>query len=252
MPLEETGGLELGWKRRRWPAATQGRVAVGPGLIRPDLLDSFEHSRSDRGPQIEATGSYDLYRPAPGPLDREHITAPLETGIRAIDSLLPVGKGQRIGIFGGSGVGKSTLLGSMSRNNAADVTVVALIGERIARSARFSGATRMGTEGMRRAVVRSWLLRPPGRHAALRYGLLHLAGYCRILSRPGRQRAAGPLDSVTRLAMAHSARSASRPANRPHRRDIHLRFSPCCPGFLNEAAATFPRGSITGFFTSAG
>ena len=64
------------------------------------------------------------------PLDREHITEPLVTGIRAIDGLLPCGKGQRIGIFGGSGVGKSTLLGSMSRHNSADVTVIAMIGER--------------------------------------------------------------------------------------------------------------------------
>src|SRR5260370_3717858 len=63
-------------------------------------------------------------------MEREHILEPLVTGVRAIDGMLPCGKGQRIGIFGGSGVGKSTLLGCMSRHNDADVSVVALIGER--------------------------------------------------------------------------------------------------------------------------
>ena len=81
-----------------------------------------------------------------GPLDREHIDSPLVTGIRAIDGLLPCGKGQRIGIFGGSGVGKSTLLGAMSRHNRADVTVIAMIGERN-REVRGVPGTRTGSGG---------------------------------------------------------------------------------------------------------
>src|SRR6185437_8125072 len=89
---------------------------------------------------------------ATNPLDREHITEPLVTGIRAIDSLLPCGKGQRIGIFGGSGVGKSTLLGAMSRQNSADVSVIALIGERN-REVRDFLETELGAEGRRRSVV---------------------------------------------------------------------------------------------------
>ncbi len=93
------------------------------------MIDGFGKP-IDGGPAIQAEGAYSLYGVATNPLDREHITQPLVTGIRAIDSLLPCGKGQRIGIFGGSGVGKSTLLGSMSRHNSADVTVIGMIGER--------------------------------------------------------------------------------------------------------------------------
>ena len=91
------------------------------------------------------------------PLAREHITQPLVTGIRAIDGLLPCGKGQRIGIFGGSGVGKSTLLGSMSRHNSADVTVIAMIGERN-REVRGFLENELGPEGRKRSVVSSWKL----------------------------------------------------------------------------------------------
>src|ERR1019366_4320366 len=86
------------------------------------------------------------------PLDRVHITEPLVTGIRLIDSLLPCGKGQRIGIFGGSGVGKSTLLGSMSRHNFADVSVIAMIGERN-REVRAFIEHELGPEGRKRSVV---------------------------------------------------------------------------------------------------
>ena len=126
MPLEEIGGLQLGdpiIARRE-----QSRLPVGSGLL-GRVLDGFGQPMDGKGP-IDVEGSYNLYAVPPGPLDREHIDQPLVTGIRAIDGLLTCGKGQRIGLFGGSGVGKSTLLGSMSRHNFADVAVIALIGER--------------------------------------------------------------------------------------------------------------------------
>src|SRR5207244_4023309 len=126
MPLEETGGLQPGDTVVARPEAA--RVEVGPQLL-GRVLDGFGKP-IDGGPSIEPEALYDLYATPPGPLEREHITEPLVTGVRAIDSLLPFGKGQRIGIFGGSGVGKSTLLGAMARQNSADVSVIALIGER--------------------------------------------------------------------------------------------------------------------------
>ena len=239
MPLEEIGGLELG--NAVVARRNAGRVAVGPGLM-GRVLDGFGQP-IDRGPQIEATGSYDLYRPGPGPLDREHITAPLETGIRAIDSLLPVGKGQRIGIFGGSGVGKSTLLGSMSRNNAADVTVIALIGERN-REVRAFLEHEMGTEGMRRSVV---VVATSDRPAPLRlracFTALAIAEYYR-------DQGASVLlvmDSVTRLAMAQ--REIGLAAGEP---PAQKGYTPSVFALLPrvfERAGNFPRGSITGFFT---
>src|SRR6185437_14663694 len=115
------------------------------------VLDGFGHV-IDGGPPIDADTTYDLYRTPPGPLEREDITEPLVTGVRAIDSLLPLGKGQRIGIFGGSGVGKSTLLGAMARYNSADVSVIALIGERN-REVREFIEKELSPEGLQRSVV---------------------------------------------------------------------------------------------------
>jgi len=239
MPLEETGGLQLGdTVVARHSAA---RVPVGPGLV-GRVLDGFGRPL-DHGPPIEARGSYDLYRPPPGPLDREHITAPLVTGIRAIDSLLPVGLGQRIGIFGGSGVGKSTLLGSMARDNSADVTVIALVGERN-REVRAFLEHEMGTEGMRRAVV---VVAPSDRPAPLRvracFTSLAIAEYFR-------DQGANVLlvmDSVTRLAMAQ--REIGLAAGEP---PAQKGYTPSVFALLPrvfERAGNFPRGSITGFFT---
>jgi len=101
---------------------------------------------------IENDGAYPLQRETTNPLSRSPITEPLGTGLRVIDGLLTVGAGQRIGIFGGSGVGKSTLLGMMARRSTADVNVIALIGER-GREVREFIENELGEEGMRRSVV---------------------------------------------------------------------------------------------------
>jgi len=239
MPLEETGGIELGNPvvARRDAA----RVAVGPGLL-GRVLDGLGRPL-DHGPRIEAHAAYDIYKAAPGPLDREHITVPLVTGLRAIDSLLPVGQGQRIGIFGGSGVGKSTLLGSMVRHNSADVTVIALVGERN-REVRAFLEHEMGEQGMRRSVV---VVAPSDRPAPLRvracFTALAIAEYFR-------DQGASVLlvmDSVTRLAMAQ--REIGLAAGEP---PAQKGYTPSVFALLPkvfERAGNFPRGSITGFFT---
>jgi len=239
MPLEETGGVELGSPVIARPDAA--RVPVGPGLL-GRVVDGFGRPM-DHGPRLESEASYDLYSAPPGPLDREHIVTPLETGLRAIDSLLPVGHGQRIGIFGGSGVGKSTLLGSMARHNAADVTVIALVGERN-REVRAFLEHEMGAEGMRRAVV---VVATSDRPAPLRvracFTALAIAEYFR-------DQGAGVLlvmDSVTRLAMAQ--REIGLAAGEP---PAQKGYTPSVFALLPkifERAGNFGRGSITGFFT---
>jgi len=239
MPLEETGGIELG--NRVVARRDAGRVAVGPGLI-GRVLDGFGRP-IDHGPRIEARGAYDLYSPAPGPLEREHITTPLETGLRAIDGLLPVGQGQRIGLFGGSGVGKSTLLGAMAKKNSADITVIALVGERN-REVRAFLEHEMGPEGMRRAVV---VVATSDRPAPLRvracFTSLAIAEYFR-------DQGANVLlvmDSVTRLAMAQ--REIGLAAGEP---PAQKGYTPSVFALLPkvfERAGNFPRGSITGLFT---
>src|SRR5690349_11171599 len=124
MPLEETDGIQLG--DRIIARSDESRVHVGPRLL-GRVLDGFGQPIDGGGP-ISGPDQYELMAKAPGPLERENIKERLVTGVRAIDSLLPCGKGQRIGIFGGSGVGKSTLLGMMARHSSADVNVIALIG----------------------------------------------------------------------------------------------------------------------------
>jgi FliI/YscN family ATPase len=239
MPLEETGGIELG--NRVVARRDAARVAVGPALA-GRVLDGFGHP-IDHGPRIEAQTAYSLYNAAPGPLDREHITRPLETGLRAVDGLLPVGQGQRIGIFGGSGVGKSTLLGSMARHHSADIAVIALVGERN-REVRAFLEHDLGPEGMRRAVV---VVATSDRPAPLRvracFTSLAIAEYFR-------DQGANVLlvmDSVTRLAMAQ--REIGLAAGEP---PAQKGYTPSVFALLPkvfERAGNFPRGSITGFFT---
>jgi flagellum-specific ATP synthase len=239
MPLEETAGLHLG--DRIVSRAGEALVPVGRKLL-GRVLDGFG-SPMDNGPALDPEDYYDLYRPGPGPLDREHITEPVVTGIRAIDSLLPCGKGQRIGIFGGSGVGKSTLLGAMARHNSADVTVIALIGERN-REVRGFLEHDLGPEGMRRAVM---VVATSDRPAPLRvracFAALAVAEYFR-------DQGASVLlimDSVTRLAMAQ--REIGLAAGEP---PGQKGYTPSVFNLLPkifERAGNFPKGSITGFFT---
>ena len=148
MPLEDTGGLSLG-------DAIIARGGEGDLDVSPDLLgrvlDGFG-TPMDGGPPVLSCETRPLYAVPPNPLLRAHIDERLVTGIRVIDGLLPCGKGQRIGVFGGSGVGKSTLLGSMARSSSADVNVIALIGERN-REVREFLEHDLGEEGMKRSIV---------------------------------------------------------------------------------------------------
>jgi FliI/YscN family ATPase len=239
MPLEETGGLQLG--DRIVARSEHSRVKVGRGLL-GRVLDGFGEP-IDNGPPIEADGAYDLYAAPPGPLEREHITERLATGIRAIDALLPVGKGQRIGIFGGSGVGKSTLLGCMSKHNQADVTVIALIGERN-REVRGFLEHELGPEGMKRAVV---VVSTSDRPAPLRLRACFVA---LAVSEYFRDQGANVLlvmDSVTRLAMAQreiGLAAGEPPSQKGYTPSVFNLLPKIC-----ERAGKFERGSITGFFT---
>ena len=115
------------------------------------VLDGLGHPIDGKGP-VAYDAEYPVSRTPPHPLMRQPITQPLCFGVKAIDSMLTCGKGQRVGIFAGSGVGKSTLLGMIARSSNADVNVIALIGER-GREVREFIEKRMGEDGMARSVV---------------------------------------------------------------------------------------------------
>ena len=148
MPSAELHGLLP--NARVVPSRRRGGVEVGEGLL-GRVIDSDGVPLDGRGP-IRAEGSVGLAGVAINPLSREPITQPLDVGVRAINALLPIGRGQRVGLFAGSGVGKSTLLGMMTKYTAADVIVVGLIGER-GREVRDFVETTLGPAGLARAVV---------------------------------------------------------------------------------------------------
>ncbi|MGE5645106.1 MAG: FliI/YscN family ATPase [Acidobacteriota bacterium] len=239
MPLEETGGLELG--DRIVARKEAARIAVGPALV-GRVLDGFGKP-IDCGPPIEAREAYDLYADPPGPLEREHIDEPLATGIRSIDSLLPCGKGQRIGIFGGSGVGKSTLLGAMSKHNFADVSVIALVGERN-REVRAFIDHELGPEGMRRSVV---VAATSDRPAPLRLRACFVALAIAEYFRDQGANVLLVMDSVTRLAMAQ--REIGLAAGEPPSQKGYTPSVFSLMPRVFERAGKFRKGSITGFFT---
>jgi len=239
MPLEEIDGLQLGDPLAA--RSEESRVLVGPGLL-GRVIDGFGKPMDD-GPAIEVRDTYSLHGTSTNPLHREHITQMLVTGIRAIDALLPCGKGQRIGIFGGSGVGKSTLLGSMSRHNSADVTVIAMIGERN-REVRAFLENELGPEGRKRSVV---VCATSERPAPLRVRACFVALAVAEYFRDQGANVLLVMDSVTRLAMAQReiGLAAGEP---PSQKGYTPSVFNLLPKVL-ERAGNFSRGSITGFFT---
>src|SRR5271168_3434234 len=239
LPLEEMDGLQLG--DRVIARKSEALLKVGPQLL-GRVLDGFGRP-IDGGPPIQASATYPLYAAAPCPLDREHITEPLVTGIRAIDGLLPCGKGQRVGIFGGSGVGKSTLLGAMSRHNDADVSVIALVGERN-REVRAFLENELGPEGRSRSVV---VVATSDRPAPLRIRACFVALAVAEYFRDQGKNVLLVVDSVTRLAMAQ--REIGLAADEP---PSQKGYTPSVFALLPkifERAGNFETGSITGFFT---
>jgi flagellum-specific ATP synthase len=239
MALEEIDGLKLGDPIVARP--DQARVGVGPALL-GRVLDGFGRPMDSAG-EPEVASFYDLYKLPPNPLEREHITEPLVTGIRAIDGLLPCGRGQRIGIFGGSGVGKSTLLGCMSRHSSADVSVIALIGERN-REVRAFLEHELGPEGMRKSAV---VVATSDSPAPIRLRACFVALAIAEYFRDQGANVLLVMDSVTRFAMAQReiGLSAGEP---PSQKGYPPSVFSLLPKVF-ERAGNFRNGSITGFFT---
>jgi flagellum-specific ATP synthase len=148
MPLESMEGVSHGQRARHLTSSQ--KIAVGPGLL-GRVVDGMGRPYGDDEP-ILADTFYPLHCPAPDPYDRPRIDAPLSVGIRSINAMLTPGRGQRLGVFAAAGVGKSVLLGMMARYTAADVTVIALVGERGREVGDFL-AKDLGPDGLKRSVV---------------------------------------------------------------------------------------------------
>jgi FliI/YscN family ATPase len=184
-----------------------------------------------------------IYAAAPHPLTRQPISQPLVTGVRAIDGLLTIGKGQRIGIFSGSGVGKSILLGSLARNARSDISVIGLVGERGREVQEFIERD-LGPEGLKRSVV---VVATSDQPALVR---MKAAWVATTVAEHFRSQGADVIfmmDSVTRFAMAQrevGLAIGEPPASKGYTPSV---FS-LLPKLL-ERAGTSVNGSITGFYT---
>jgi len=194
MPLGPVEGIAIGDIVTQTGHASQ--VRVGNALL-GRVIDPFGNPL-DGGPRPQCSALLPLYSRAPDPMTRPLVARQVETGIRVIDSLLPIGRGQRIGIFSGSGVGKSTLLGMLARNAELDVNVVALIGER-GREVREFVENQLGPEGLARSVV---VVATADRPAIIRARAAYVATTIAEHFRGNGRHVLLTMDSVTRFAMA--------------------------------------------------
>lgn len=217
------------------------RVPVGDGLV-GRVIDGFGEPIDDGGP-VECAVRYPVQNLPSNPLSRPRISQRLGIGVRAIDSLLTCGKGQRMGIFSGSGVGKSTLLGMMLRNVAADVNVVALVGER-GREVRDFIEKDLQEEGMRRSVL---VVATSDQSAMMRLKCAMTATTIAEYFRDQGKDVLLVMDSLTRFAMAQ--REISLAIGEP---PVARGYTPSLYAILPkllERSGQFASGSITGFYT---
>jgi flagellum-specific ATP synthase len=239
MPLEATQGIRYGDAVLAM-GVTPG-IAVGEQM-EGRILNALG-APLDELPAPRMAEMWPLDGAVPHPMEREPIKEALQTGLRVLDGMLTVGRGQRIGIFGGSGVGKSTLIGMMTRNTAADLTVVGLVGER-GREVREFVEDSLGEEGRKRSVVlvstsdQSPLLRMRAAMAATSVAEFYAAQGKHVLL---------VLDSLTRYAMAAreiGLAAGEPPTSKGYTPSVFTRLAK-----LVERAGNFRNGSITAFYT---
>jgi flagellum-specific ATP synthase len=239
MPVESTEGIRFG--NSVSALGVHPQIEAGPALL--GRVVNALGAPIDDGRPLSVSQTLPLDGVVRRPLDRASIRTPLGTGIRVLDALLTVGGGQRVGIFGGSGVGKSTLIGMMTRNTEADVTVVGLVGERGREVGEFLEDS-LGDEGRARSVVvvstsdQSPLMRMRAALAA--------TTIAEFFAREGKH-VLLVLDSLTRFAMAAreiGLAAGEPPTNKGYTPSVFTRLAR-----LVERAGQFRNGSITAFYT---
>jgi flagellum-specific ATP synthase len=240
MPLFKVHGVKLGDKvicRKK-----KASVSVSTALL-GRVINAMGEPIDDKGP-IEGAEEYPVQSAATNPMERRNIEETLGTGIRSIDGLLTCGKGQRIGIFGGSGVGKSTLLGMMARYTSADVNIISLVGER-GREVRAFIEKDLGEEGLKRSVVVvSTSDQPPLLRIRAALVATTIAEYFRDLGKD----VLLVMDSVTRFAMAQrevGLAAGEPPSSKGYTPSVFALL----PRLLERAGNFMSGGSITGFYT---
>ena len=241
MPISHTTGLMPG--ARVMPIEASYRVPVGPGLL-GRVLDGLGEPMDGLGP-LSAVHQITPSRQTPNPLQRQPISQPLDVGVRAINALLPVGRGQRLGVFAGPGVGKSVLLGMMTRFTEADVVVVGLIGER-GREVREFIEQSLGEEGRRRAVV---ITAPADTPPLMRLRAMRLCHQIACQFRDEGKQVLLLVDSLTRYAQAQREIGLSMgepPATKGYPPSAFAQL----PSLVEMAGnGSHPQGTLTAFYT---
>ncbi|GAB4098620.1 FliI/YscN family ATPase [Sinomonas halotolerans] len=239
VPVTAAPGLRPGAParlRRSTPTVPTGAAVLGR------ILNGLGEPVDGLGP-LRGAGRSPLERPAPHPLDRERITQPLATGVRVLDTLTTLGRGQRMGLFAGSGVGKSSLLSMVARGTEAEVNVIALIGER-GREVREFLEDDLGPEGLARSVV---VVATADEPALMRRRAAFTATAIAAAFRDEGRHAVLMVDSLTRVAMAQREIGLSAgepPATRGYPPSVFAVLA----GLL-ERAGTDRTGSVTGVYT---
>ena len=240
MPFDSVEGLKPGG--RVYVSCTHSMGQVGRALL-GRVIDGFGNPLDGR-PPLAYEGMSNLDGARLNPMERGQISQVLDTGIRAINTVVPIGRGQRIGLIAGSGVGKSVLLGMMTRHTAADVTVVGLIGER-GREVNEFVTSILGADGLRRAVV----VTAPADTTALQR--LQGAMLATAIAEYFRDQGLSVLllvDSLTRIAHAQREIALSvgePPATKGYPPSVFARL----PALIERAGTAPGGGSITAFYT---
>ncbi|MGQ9695389.1 MAG: FliI/YscN family ATPase [Thermodesulfobacteriota bacterium] len=240
MPLGEISGIEPGCQIIANGSIPQ--VQVGFDLL-GRVLDGLGQPLDGKGP-IHGDREYPLYGLNINPVVRQRICTPLDVGVKAVNALLTLGKGQRIGIFAGSGVGKSTLLGMMARHTKADVNVIALIGER-SREVREFIEKCLEEEGLKKSIL---VVATADQNPIIRMRGAYLATAIAEYFRDQNKDVLFMMDSITRFAMA--AREVGLaigepPTSRGYTPSVFTQL----PKLLERAGTSANTGSITGIYT---
>lgn len=239
MPFADTHGVRPG--TAVFPSGRGFAVPVGEELL-GRVIDGLARPIDGKGP-LHTSRTARITDAPPSPLGRQPIRTPLATGVRAIDGLLTTGKGQRMGIFAGSGVGKSTLLGMIARNCEADINVIALIGERGREVQEFIDHD-LGPIGLARSVV---VVSTSDQPALQRLKGAWVATAIAEWFRSRGQQVTLMMDSVTRFAMAQREIGLT-VGEPPVARGYPPSVFAMLPRLL-ERAGTSEKGSITGLYT---
>lgn len=216
-------------------------IGVGDALL-GRVIDGFGNPIDDKG-DLDFGSVRTVFRDPPNPLTRKRISEPLQTGVRAIDGLLTVGKGQRIGIFAGSGVGKSVMLGMIARNTNADISVIVLVGER-GREVREFIEKDLGEEGLKRSVV---VVATSDKPSLARIKAAYIGTTIAEYFRDQGKDVVIMMDSVTRFA--HAQREVGITIGEPPTTKGYTPSVFAMMPKLLERAGTSTKGSITGFYT---